>query len=228
MVHLGAARARRVGRRLGRAFRLWDGLWYKLIAEEGYGGTTGLRSGPCCIPAFWPLFPWLMRLGGDIFGVATETAGWLIANLGFLVALVVLYRIMLAGFRPARGPPHDHRLGRLPDLALLLRRLHGVALPAPGRRGALFRPARVWFTAGVIGAARRLDSLPGRLSPSAVRRAALAAIWGPDQGAPAVAEHPADRGLRRVTRSWVRSSSGCISKATTSMPERPGEHQPLL
>ena len=30
--------------------RLWDGLWYKLIAEEGYGYADANA-------AFWPLFP---------------------------------------------------------------------------------------------------------------------------------------------------------------------------
>src|SRR5215207_7251595 len=41
--------------------RMWDGLWYKLVAEEGY------RRFPANA-AFWPLFPWMMRFGHQLTG----------------------------------------------------------------------------------------------------------------------------------------------------------------
>ncbi|HEV2107854.1 MAG TPA: mannosyltransferase family protein [Thermomicrobiales bacterium] len=72
--------------------RHWDGLWYKLIAEEGYGAR------PNSYPAFWPLFPWLMNAGRQISGVATETAGWFISNITFFLALIVVYRLVALDF----------------------------------------------------------------------------------------------------------------------------------
>src|SRR5262245_27434784 len=36
--------------------RQWDGLWYRLIADKGYDSFSANA-------AFWPLFPWLMRIG---------------------------------------------------------------------------------------------------------------------------------------------------------------------
>jgi hypothetical protein len=71
--------------------RQWDGLWYRLVAIEGYEGASAKA-------AFWPLFPWTMRLVGDTFGIAYETAGYLIANVSFFVALVFLYRLLIIDF----------------------------------------------------------------------------------------------------------------------------------
>ena len=71
--------------------RNWDGLWYRLVAIEGYEGASAKA-------AFWPLFPWTMELVGDTFGIAYETAGYLIANVSFLVALVLLYRLLIIDF----------------------------------------------------------------------------------------------------------------------------------
>jgi hypothetical protein len=71
--------------------RMWDGLWYKLIAEEGYGKHEANA-------AFWPLFPWLMNLGHRIFNVEPEIAGWVIANLSFVGALILLYRLVSLDF----------------------------------------------------------------------------------------------------------------------------------
>lgn len=71
--------------------RTWDGLWYRLIAVEGYEGTVHKA-------AFWPLFPWSMRLLGDLANISYETAGYLIANVSFLVALVLFYRLMVIDF----------------------------------------------------------------------------------------------------------------------------------
>src|SRR5215204_3949556 len=65
--------------------RLWDGLWYRLIAIEGYDYHDA-------VAAFWPVLPVSMRVVERITGLAPETAGYLIANLSFAVALLILYR----------------------------------------------------------------------------------------------------------------------------------------
>ena len=74
-------------------FRNWDGLWYTLIAQTGYvGGTESAKA------AFWPLFPWLMQAGSTITGLAPETVGYLIANISFAFALIVIYRLVRLDF----------------------------------------------------------------------------------------------------------------------------------
>ena len=67
--------------------RQWDGLWYRLIALDGYAGTTETARA-----AFWPLYPWTMRAGGLLTGWPVDVVGYLVANDAFLGALLVLYR----------------------------------------------------------------------------------------------------------------------------------------
>jgi hypothetical protein len=71
--------------------RLWDGLWYRLIAIKGYDIHDA-------VAAFWPVLPVSMRLVERATGLAPETAGYLIANLSFLAALLVLYRLIALDF----------------------------------------------------------------------------------------------------------------------------------
>ena len=73
--------------------RNWDGLWYRLIALEGYaGGTQSAKA------AFWPLLPGLMRGGSILTGWTPESVGYLLANAAFLGALLVLYRLILLDY----------------------------------------------------------------------------------------------------------------------------------
>ncbi len=131
--------------------RLWDGLWYKLIAEQGYDGAPGFEGGSLAYPAFFPLLPWLMRLGSDVFGVATETAGWAIANASFLAALVVLYRLVALDF--------DRTVARRAVVALAVfptsfffAAVYTESLFLLLAVGALYAARRgVWFTAGALG-----------------------------------------------------------------------------
>jgi len=71
--------------------RMWDGLWYTMIAEQGYGDWSPKA-------AFWPLFPWTMRGLSSLAGLAPEVAGYLIANICFVVALMFLYRLVALDF----------------------------------------------------------------------------------------------------------------------------------
>ena len=60
--------------------RNWDGLWYRLIALEGYaGGTQSAKA------AFWPLLPGIMRGGSILTGWTVDSVGYLVANLTFSV-----------------------------------------------------------------------------------------------------------------------------------------------
>jgi hypothetical protein len=60
----------------------WDGRWYRMIAGHGYLLIRGRQSDT----AFFPLYPLLLRAAHAV-GVGYETAGLLISNVAFLVAL---------------------------------------------------------------------------------------------------------------------------------------------
>lgn len=131
--------------------RLWDGLWYKLIAEQGYDGAPGFEGGSLAYPAFFPLLPWLMRLGSDVFGVATETAGWAIANASFLAALVVLERLVALDFDRTVAWRTIVALAVFPT-SFFFAAVYTESLFLLLAVGALYAARRgVWFTAGALG-----------------------------------------------------------------------------
>ena len=66
----------------------WDGKWYRMVAAHGYLLLPGRQSDP----AFFPLFPALMRAVHTV-GVGYSTAGLLLANAGFLAALVAFHAL---------------------------------------------------------------------------------------------------------------------------------------
>ena len=74
-------------RLLIQPLRNWDGFWYSLIATEGYGYHTAST-------AFWPLYPWSMRVLADVASIGVETAGLILANVAFFIALVVFQRLV--------------------------------------------------------------------------------------------------------------------------------------
>jgi hypothetical protein len=66
----------------------WDGRWYRMVASSGYLLVPGRQSDP----AFFPLFPALLRAGHAV-GLGYTTAGLVLANVGFLLALVAFYAL---------------------------------------------------------------------------------------------------------------------------------------
>lgn len=85
-------------------FRNWDGTWYALVAEQSYTTTYTATS------AFFPLYPWLMDWGNRLTGLPVETVGWIVSNLAFLGALIVLYKLVRIDF--------DDRIARWTLVAL--------------------------------------------------------------------------------------------------------------
>jgi hypothetical protein len=67
----------------------WDGHWYRMVAERGYLVIPHRQSDT----AFFPFFPALLRLG-HAAGLSAYTAGLIVANLAFLVALIALYELV--------------------------------------------------------------------------------------------------------------------------------------
>lgn len=79
----------------------WDANWYKGIAHHGYLILEGIETHQENI-AFFPLYPYLMRLVQWLLPVeSTNTLliiGILLSNLFFLGALYLLYRLMVEAF----------------------------------------------------------------------------------------------------------------------------------
>ena len=66
----------------------WDGNWYRFIAVRGYLDVPGHASDT----AFFPLFPVLISALHRL-GIPTYAAGVVLANVLFLVGLLVLYEL---------------------------------------------------------------------------------------------------------------------------------------
>ncbi|HJT33889.1 MAG TPA: hypothetical protein VJ783_17720 [Pirellulales bacterium] len=77
----------------------WDSIWFYGIAREGY---TGHGPKSPYTPAFLPLYPALMRLFSDWFGLDEFRAGVWVSRLALLAALLLLPRSLPSGDDPAR------------------------------------------------------------------------------------------------------------------------------
>ncbi len=75
-------------------WRNWDGFWYGLIADYGYDSGTAAT-------AFWPLYPWSLRYLSQFGVMSYTTAGILLSNLAFLLALIVLHQLVRREFGDA-------------------------------------------------------------------------------------------------------------------------------
>ncbi|MBX6372462.1 MAG: glycosyltransferase family 39 protein [Acidothermus sp.] len=68
------------------AWERWDALWYLRIATDGY--SVGDHSA-----AFFPGYPLAIRAVSTLLGGHPLLASYLVSNLAFLAALVVVYRL---------------------------------------------------------------------------------------------------------------------------------------
>ena len=72
-------------------WRNWDGHWYALAAQQGYGYHEA-------VTAFFPLYPLLLRGGIWLFDGQIELVGVLVSNAALLGALFLLYRLIALDF----------------------------------------------------------------------------------------------------------------------------------
>jgi hypothetical protein len=135
--------------------RLWDGSWYRLVAKLGY------EPGLSALAAYFPAYPWMMKWGHQFTGWSPETIGYLISNIAFLGALVIVYRLVTMDFSAAVARRTLWALALFPtafffsavyteSLFLLL----AVATLYAARRGE-------WWLAGVIGIAAAMTRNSG-------------------------------------------------------------------
>lgn len=68
----------------------WDGIWYQRIADYGYDPTVAHGNGV----AFSPLYPLLVRITGNALGWSYLVAGIAVSTVAFLVAIVLLHRLI--------------------------------------------------------------------------------------------------------------------------------------
>lgn len=74
----------------------WDGRWYRAVAAHGYLLVPGHQSDP----AFFPLFPALLRVGHQL-GFGYSSTGIALANAAFLAALPAFHTLTRDLFDPA-------------------------------------------------------------------------------------------------------------------------------
>jgi hypothetical protein len=64
----------------------WDTAWYLKIAASGYAVNDGSI-------AFMPLYPWLMRVTGELFGGNLLLGGIIVSNLAGLIVCILLFEL---------------------------------------------------------------------------------------------------------------------------------------
>jgi hypothetical protein len=69
-------------------FGTWDGSWYRRVAAHGYLLVPGRQSDP----AFFPVYPILLRLLRDV-GLRYIAAGVLLSNACFVLAVVAFFEL---------------------------------------------------------------------------------------------------------------------------------------
>lgn len=95
----GGSALRATNRPLLASLTSWDGIYYLGIAQNGY--HLGPANGPYPDLAFFPLYPFVVRLALPFTGGDTALAAVLVANLAFLVALGLLYALARRRLEPA-------------------------------------------------------------------------------------------------------------------------------
>ncbi len=86
---------------LGAIWARWDGVWYLMIAMQGYGPKVGI------LQAFFPAFPGLIHVVGNLLGGHYLLAGILINRVLLLAAVVVFTQLVReeVGDRAAESAP---------------------------------------------------------------------------------------------------------------------------
>lgn len=150
----------------------WDGRWYRTVAENGYLLEPGRQSDP----AFFPLFPLLLRLAHGL-GIGYVTAGILIANVAFLVALflfelvtrtifdarlarraTVLLAVFPAGYAFSLAYPESLVLAMMMGAVVAAQRGRWLGAAALLGAATLARPETMFVALALVPLARRARS----------------------------------------------------------------------
>lgn len=148
----------------------WDALWYTRVAELGYGYEVRLPNGDVHSNlAFFPLLPWLERLGAAVSPLSYADAGFLVGVLASLAAAWGIFAVT------------DHLYGRRAGVcAVLLWAVLPVGIvQSMAYSESLFTALAAWSLYAVLTGrwvtAGVLASLAGLTRP--VGLAVVAAVW---------------------------------------------------
>ncbi|WP_323376649.1 glycosyltransferase family 39 protein [Streptomyces sp. RB17] len=82
----------------------WDSLWYTRVAELGYGYEVRLPNGDVHSNlAFFPLLPWLERLGHAVTPLSYADAGFVVSLLASLAAACGIFAVAERVYGPRVG-----------------------------------------------------------------------------------------------------------------------------
>lgn len=148
----------------------WDALWYTRVAELGYGYEVRLPNGDVHSNlAFFPLLPWLERLGAAVSPLSYADAGFAVAVLASLAAAWGIFAVA------------DHLYGRRAGMyAVLLWAVLPVGIvQSMAYSESLFTALAAWSLYAVLTGrwvtAGVLAGLAGLTRP--VGLAVVAAVW---------------------------------------------------
>ncbi|WP_240926141.1 mannosyltransferase family protein [Streptomyces sp. JB150] len=173
----------------------WDSLWYARIAEHGYGYEIRLPNGDVHADlAFFPLLPWLERLGQAVTPLSYADAGFAAGTLASFAAAWGIFAVA------------DLLYGRRAGVcAVLLWAVLPVGIvQSMAYSESLFTALAAWSLYAVLTgrwvAAGTLALLAGLTRP--VGLAVVAAVW-----AAGTASWRRERGARRIGPSARRRSA---------------------
>ncbi|MFD9814999.1 hypothetical protein [Streptomyces sp. NPDC059080] len=148
----------------------WDSLWYTRVAELGYGYTVPLPGGGTHSNlAFFPLLPWLERLGSALVPLSPADVGMAVAWLSSLAAAWALYATGERLYGPRAGVALAALWGALP-IGIVQSMAYSESLfTALAAWGVYAVWTGRWVWAGVLA------SLAGLTRPVGV--AVVAAVW---------------------------------------------------
>ena len=79
--------------------RMWDGLWYRLVAVQGYPGTGNNIAND----AFWPLYPMAMRAVSRVTGLPEDVSGYIVCDRNRVMQVLSNLIGNAMKFSPAKG-----------------------------------------------------------------------------------------------------------------------------
>ncbi|MGW3861909.1 glycosyltransferase family 39 protein [Streptomyces sp. NPDC005047] len=176
----------------------WDSLWYTRVAELGYGYEVRLPNGDVHSNlAFFPLLPWLERLGAAVTPLSYADAGFVVSLLASLAAAWGIFAVA--------EHLYGHRAG---VCAVLLWAVLPVAVvQSMAYSESLFTALAAWSLYAVLTGrwvtAGTLAALAGLTRP--VGLAVTAAVW-----------------VAAVT-AFVRTRSGSVPDGARRPERAPGD-----
>ncbi|HUA44813.1 MAG TPA: mannosyltransferase family protein [Solirubrobacteraceae bacterium] len=151
----------------------WDSVWYLRIAEHGYSAPMA--------PAFYPLYPLLIRAGATLFGLPL-VVGASISLVSAAVAVVLIYRLSRLDLNESQSRLTVLLIAFFPT-ALFLSAVYSESLFLALSVGSIYAARRErWAAAGLLGA------LAAATRPEGVLLVVpLALLWPRDRLRPAAA-----------------------------------------